>query len=541
MAKTTKDNNTNNTSTEQNKKNSADMYDILKDIRDEIKKQNSSSKSNSSSTSSSSSSDNKKEHKVLKKLYDDSMGSLGDLGLILGGPLLSGAGKAINHYFGESLKDKLFKKGGSSSASGVGNTNSSDGKATTAKNSRSSAGEWNKLEKQAAPINNLSRTVNAKLDQIIKLMGGKPKKVNAQGEESGGGFINGLLGGILGPLLGSALASGAGWLLKKLGLRKVGDWIQKKWGRGKTKAKTKSPKTPKKSTTKTTEKSTKKKATTKTASKKTGSKATAKATSKAAGKTTEKAAEKAAGKAASKAAGKAATKSVGKAAAKTGAKALGKSLLKKIPGIGLLSGLVFGVGRALKGDWSGAALEVASGAASTIPGIGTGASIALDAALAAKDIHNATAQESMGENITDAAQPVSEVRDFSGIGAMTAKALKEKEAENAVGSVSLANGTTYEQNAKEEAQAKLEKHSMETNNEYNRQNNISIANVSDQMNIVVQLLSELATSLSASTQSDLDRQYANMIMGSSYFGGNATYPQSGSGYINMSITNPMGA
>jgi hypothetical protein len=541
MAKTTKDNNTNNTSTDQNKKNSADMYDILKDIRDEIKKQNSSNKSNSSSTSNSSGSDNKKEHKALKKLYDDSMGSLGDLGLILGGPLLSGAGKAINHYFGESLKSKLFdKKGGSSSASGVGSTNNSDGKATTAKNSRSSASEWNKLEKQAAPINNLSRTVNAKLDQIIKLMGGKPKKVTEQGGESGG-FLSGLLGGILGPLLGSALASGAGWLLKKLGLRKVGDWIQKKWGRGKTKAKTKSPRTPKKSTTKTTEKSTKKKATTKTASKKTASKTTAKATSKAAGKTTEKAAEKAAGKAATKAAGKAATKSVGKAAAKTGAKAVGKSLLKKIPGIGLLSGLVFGVGRALKGDWSGAALEVASGAASTIPGIGTGASIALDAALAAKDIHNATAQKSMGENITDAAQPVSEVRDFSGIGAMTAKALKEKEAENAVGSVSLANGTTYERNAKEETQAKLEKHSMETNNEYNRQNNISMANVSDQMNVVVQLLSELATSLSASTQSDLDRQYANMIMGNGYFGGNATYPQSGSGYINMSITNPMGA
>lgn len=76
----------------------------------------------------------------------------------------------------------------------------------------------------------------------------------------------------------------------------------------------------------------------------------------------------------------------GKFTGKAGAKLLGKSLLKKIPGIGLLAGVGFGLSRALKGDFAGAALELASGAASTIPGLGTAASVAIDAGLAARDI-----------------------------------------------------------------------------------------------------------------------------------------------------------
>ena len=82
-------------------------------------------------------------------------------------------------------------------------------------------------------------------------------------------------------------------------------------------------------------------------------------------------------------------KSVAKQAGKLGAKALGKSLLKKIPGVGLLAGVGFGLQRALSGDFAGAALELASGAASTIPGIGTGLSIAADAALVARDLSRA--------------------------------------------------------------------------------------------------------------------------------------------------------
>ena len=91
-----------------------------------------------------------------------------------------------------------------------------------------------------------------------------------------------------------------------------------------------------------------------------------------------------------KAAEKAGVKAGAKAGAKTGAKVLGKSLfksaLKKIPGVGLVAGGIFAAGRALKGDFAGAGLELASGAAGTIPGIGTAASIGIDAALAAKDM-----------------------------------------------------------------------------------------------------------------------------------------------------------
>jgi len=82
-------------------------------------------------------------------------------------------------------------------------------------------------------------------------------------------------------------------------------------------------------------------------------------------------------------------------AGKIGAKAVGKSLLKKIPLIGLLAGLGFGASRALSGDWTGAGLEVASGAASTVPGLGTAGSLAIDAGLAARDI--AKAQPSVSQ------------------------------------------------------------------------------------------------------------------------------------------------
>ena len=67
------------------------------------------------------------------------------------------------------------------------------------------------------------------------------------------------------------------------------------------------------------------------------------------------------------------------------AKMGGKSLLKKIPLLGLGAGGIFALQRALSGDFKGAGLELASGAASTLPGLGTAASVGIDAALAAKD------------------------------------------------------------------------------------------------------------------------------------------------------------
>lgn len=78
---------------------------------------------------------------------------------------------------------------------------------------------------------------------------------------------------------------------------------------------------------------------------------------------------------------KIAAKSVGKA----GAKGFGKMLLKKIPGIGLGMGILFAGQRAMAGDFGGAGLELLSGAASTVPGLGTAASLGIDAALMAKD------------------------------------------------------------------------------------------------------------------------------------------------------------
>lgn len=90
--------------------------------------------------------------------------------------------------------------------------------------------------------------------------------------------------------------------------------------------------------------------------------------------------------------GGAAGKSLGKQAGKLGAKAVGKSLLKKIPILGALAGVGFAISRASKGDWLGAAGELASGVASTIPGLGTAASIAIDAGLAARDISKASSR-----------------------------------------------------------------------------------------------------------------------------------------------------
>ena len=113
-----------------------------------------------------------------------------------------------------------------------------------------------------------------------------------------------------------------------------------------------------------------------------GSKPTSKAITKQVSKKVSKEVTK-------KVAKKAVTKSLTKVAAKGAAKGVGKSILKKIPFVGLGMGVLFAVDRLRKGDWGGALLEVASGAASTIPGVGTGVSLALDAALIAKDVHQA--------------------------------------------------------------------------------------------------------------------------------------------------------
>lgn len=98
-----------------------------------------------------------------------------------------------------------------------------------------------------------------------------------------------------------------------------------------------------------------------------------------------------------KMAGAPGTKVAGKAAEAAG-KGVGKSLIKKIPLVGLLAGVGFGISRLLDGDFTGAGLEVLSGAASIVPGVGTAASVGIDAGLIARDMgaFDRNSEESLG-------------------------------------------------------------------------------------------------------------------------------------------------
>ena len=114
---------------------------------------------------------------------------------------------------------------------------------------------------------------------------------------------------------------------------------------------------------------------------------------------------------------------------KEGAKVAGKfgakSLIKKIPLIGALAGLGFGASRAMDGDWTGAGMEVASGVAGIVPGIGTAASLGIDGALLARDMGVMPGMEAPGTVGPDGVvKPVPEV-------AVTPeeKAAKEKSAQ----------------------------------------------------------------------------------------------------------------
>ena len=63
-----------------------------------------------------------------------------------------------------------------------------------------------------------------------------------------------------------------------------------------------------------------------------------------------------------------------------------RSLLKKIPIFGALASGLFAGGRVMAGDYTGALLELASGASSLFPGPGTAASFLIDAKLLARDL-----------------------------------------------------------------------------------------------------------------------------------------------------------
>lgn len=89
--------------------------------------------------------------------------------------------------------------------------------------------------------------------------------------------------------------------------------------------------------------------------------------------------------AAGAAAGGAGRAGLGAAARGAGRAGLG-AVLRGIPGLGLLAGLGQGAYYGLvQGDWTSAALAAGSGAASTLPGLGTAASLGLSAALVARE------------------------------------------------------------------------------------------------------------------------------------------------------------
>lgn len=89
---------------------------------------------------------------------------------------------------------------------------------------KNGAGNWNAQEKAAAPINNLSTTVNKKLDKIITLMGGKTSKDKKE-KDSFLKTIGEKLRDWLLPAAGGAAGAGLfsrakNWVKNKLGLSK---------------------------------------------------------------------------------------------------------------------------------------------------------------------------------------------------------------------------------------------------------------------------------------------------------------------------------
>lgn len=89
-------------------------------------------------------------------------------------------------------------------------------------------------------------------------------------------------------------------------------------------------------------------------------------------------------------------------------KGVGKSVLKKIPLLGAFAGGGFAIDRLMKGDALGAGGELLSGLASIVPGLGTAASVAIDAGLAARDMQKANIDNQPSNNLKPAVKSVSQ-------------------------------------------------------------------------------------------------------------------------------------
>jgi hypothetical protein len=134
-------------------------------------------------------------------------------GALLGGPL-----SAVGKHYWNKIRKKWVDRKTNGTTSNVG------------------AGNWNAQEKAAAPINNLSTTVNKKLDKIIKIMSGKSSK-----EKNEDGLLKKFGDKIWDLIKGAGVAAGGLGLLKTLknkfksGWNKTKDWTKRKLGLSKEK------------------------------------------------------------------------------------------------------------------------------------------------------------------------------------------------------------------------------------------------------------------------------------------------------------------
>ena len=103
-----------------------------------------------------------------------------------------------------------------------------------------------------------------------------------------------------------------------------------------------------------------------------------------------------------------------KTASKIGGKAVGKSLSKKIPIAGALIGLGFAAERWKKGEYTEGVLEALSGIASIFPGVGTGISVGIDAALMASDINKAGKPKALSPAVPKRESTISNFEKGSG-------------------------------------------------------------------------------------------------------------------------------
>jgi len=67
-------------------------------------------------------------------------------------------------------------------------------------------------------------------------------------------------------------------------------------------------------------------------------------------------------------------------------KGVTKAVGKKVPGFGWVAGSIFAIERLMKGDYTGAGLEMLSGIAGSLPTVGTAASLGIDAYIITRDI-----------------------------------------------------------------------------------------------------------------------------------------------------------